>query len=185
VNRLIGFYSPAAQSGKSLAANVLAQQGYRTMSFAEPIKRMGTEFFISLGYTREQAMSLVWGQKEKLVQEINTTPRHVLQTLGTEWGRQCISESIWIDCMMYRVSSCFRNEDCRIVIDDIRFQNEAEMIKKMGGEMWKIIRPSVINSQSHQSEGGLDNWDGFDQVVENSGTIHDFRAKLNALIAQQ
>jgi hypothetical protein len=85
---------------------------------------------------------------------------------------------------MYRVSSCFRNEDCRIVIDDVRFQNEAEMIKKMGGEMWKIIRPSAVNSESHQSEGGLDDWDGFDQVVENSGTIHDFRATLNALIAQ-
>lgn len=182
MNRLIGIYSPAPQSGKSLAANVLAQQGYRPMSFAEPIKRMSVEFFMSLGYAKDEAVKFVWAQKEKHIPEINATPRHVLQTLGTEWGREHIKQDIWLDCMMYRIASCFSKGECKIVIDDARFQNEAQMIKKMGGEMWKIVRPSVTNQQLHQSEGGLNDWDGFDRVIENNGSIHEFRVKIDQAI---
>lgn len=179
MNKLIGLYSPAPQSGKSLAANVLARTSHRMMSFAEPIKRMGAEFFISLGYEKDEAVALVWAHKEKIVPEINATPRHVLQTLGTQWGRDCISQSIWLDCMRYRIE---KEKSYGVVIDDVRFLNEAEMIKNMGGEMWKIIRPSVVNKETHVSEGGLDDWDGFDRVIENTGTIQEFRAKLDALM---
>jgi len=179
VNKLIGLYSPAPQSGKSLAANVLARTSHRMMSFAEPIKRMGAEFFVSLGYEKDEAVALVWAHKERVVPEINATPRHVLQTLGTQWGRDCISQSIWLDCMKYRIE---KEKSYGVVIDDVRFLNEAEMIKNMGGEMWKIIRPSVVNKETHISEGGLDDWDGFDRVIENTGTIQEFRAKLDALM---
>lgn len=179
MNKLIGFYSPAPQSGKSFAANVLAQNEYRLMSFAEPIKRMAVEFFISLGYSRDEAIALAWAHKEKIVPEINATPRHVLQTLGTQWGRDCINQSIWLNCMKYRIE---KEKRWGVVIDDVRFQNEAETIKELGGEMWKIIRPSVINKETHISEGGLDDWNGFDRIIENTGTIHEFRAKLDALM---
>lgn len=179
MNKLIGLYSPAPQSGKSLAANVLARTSHRMMSFAEPIKRMGLEFFVSLGYEKDEAVALVWAHKEKIVPEINATPRHVLQTLGTQWGRDCINQNIWLDCMKYRIE---KEQSYGVVIDDVRFLNEAEMIKDMGGEMWKIIRPSVVNKETHVSEGGLDNWDGFDRVIENTGTIQEFRAKLDALM---
>lgn len=179
MNKLIGLYSPAPQSGKSLAANVLARTSHRMMSFAEPIKRMGAEFFVSLGYEKDEAVALVWAHKERVVPEINATPRHVLQTLGTQWGRDCISQSIWLDCMRYRIE---KEKSYGVVIDDVRFLNEAEMIKNMGGEMWKIIRPSVVNKETHVSEGGLDDWDGFDRVIENTGTIQEFRAKLDALM---
>lgn len=179
MNKLIGLYSPAPQSGKSLAANVLARTSHRMMSFAEPIKRMGAEFFVSLGYEKDEAVALVWAHKERIVPEINATPRHVLQTLGTQWGRDCINQSIWLDCMKYRIE---KEKSYGVVIDDVRFLNEAEMIKDMGGEMWKIIRPSVVNKETHVSEGGLDDWDGFDRVIENTGTIQEFRAKLDALM---
>ena len=179
MNKLIGLYSPAPQSGKSLAANVLARTSHRMMSFAEPIKRMGVEFFVSLGYKKDEAVALVWAHKEKVVPEINATPRHVLQTLGTQWGRDYINQNIWLDCMRYRIK---KEESYGVVIDDVRFLNEAEMIKEMGGEVWKIIRPSVANKETHVSEGGLDDWDGFDRVIENTGTIQEFRAKLDALM---
>lgn len=182
MNKLIGLYSPAPQSGKSLAANVLVSQCYRSMSFANPIKQMGIQFFMSLGYPKDQAASLVWAQKEKHIPEINTTPRHVLQTLGTQWGRDCIGQNIWIDCMIHSISACAREGDCRIVIDDVRFLNEALMIKQMGGEMWKIVRPSAIYDGNHESEGSLNDWDGFDKVIENTGTIHEFRSKIDAVI---
>jgi hypothetical protein len=88
MNRPIGIYSPAPQSGKTFTANALAQQGYRTMSFAEPIKRMAVEFVVSFGYTKEEAARFVWAHKEQEIPAIKTTARHILQTLATDWGAQ-------------------------------------------------------------------------------------------------
>ena len=182
MNKLIGIYSPAAQSGKSFAANVLAQHGFASMSFAEPIKRMGAEFLMSFGYEKDQATKLVWVDKEKFVPEIGCSARFILQTLGTEWGRERISSTIWIDSMRSRIQKAMRKDSCGVVIDDVRFENEAEMIKQMGGEMWKVIRTSTINKSTHASEGGLDHWAGFDRVIINDGTIQDFRNKIDEII---
>jgi hypothetical protein len=182
MNKLIGIYSPAPQSGKTFTANVLAQQGYRTMSFAEPVKRMAVEFIMSFGYTKEQAVRFAWAHKEQEIPAIKTTARHILQTLGTDWGRKCIDGDIWIESMMRRIASCLRDEDCRIIIDDVRFVNEAELIKNMGGEMWKIVRPSAKSSTVHESEGGLDQWDSFAHVILNDTTIAELRKKIDHLI---
>lgn len=184
MNKLIGIHSPAAQSGKSFAANVLAQHGFASMSFAEPIKRMGIEFLMSFGYEKDQAVRFVFVDKEKFIPEINCTPRHMLQTLGTDWGRRCIDERIWLTSMQTRIAKNLRSGAIGVVIDDVRFENEAKMIKDMGGEMWKIVRPSVVNKSTHVSEGQLDSWDCFDRVIENSGTIQQFRDQLNEIIAQ-
>lgn len=182
MTQLIGLYSPAPQSGKTFTASVLEQNGYITMSFAEPIKRMATEFIMSFGYPKEQAVRFVWASKAEIIPAIKTTARHILQTLGTEWGRNCMSNDIWLDCMMSRVASHLKNGDSMIVIDDVRFQNEAELIKKMGGEVWMITRPSAQKNTTHESEGALDGWAFFDQVIVNDGTIFDFRAKIDKVV---
>ena len=179
---LIGLYSSAPQSGKTLIANILAQKSYRLMSFAEPIKRMAVEFIMSLGYTRDQAVKLAWDHKEKEIPEIKKTARYILQTLGTEWGRECISTEIWTECMMHRIALCLKDKSSKIVIDDVRFANEAEMIKKMGGELWMIVRPSAVKNTSHKSEGGLDQWNQFDHIILNDGTIADAYQKINEII---
>jgi hypothetical protein len=177
--QLIGLYSPAPQSGKTFTASVLEQSGYKAMSFAEPIKKMATELIVSFGYPKEQAVRFVWASKEETIPAIKTTARHILQTLGTEWGRNCIGGEIWLDCMMSRVASHLKESDSKIIIDDVRFQNEAELVKKMGGEMWMIVRPSAQRNTTHESEGALDKWESFDQVIINDGTIADFRAKID------
>jgi len=176
MKRLIGLYSPAPRSGKTFAATVLAHKGYQPLSFAEPIKRMAVEFFMSLGYSKEKSLSLAWVDKGTVLPEINASPRFVLQTIGTEWGRSYIADDIWIRCLCARVK-----EFSRIIVDDVRFENEAKAIKDMGGEMWCIKRPSATHDSSHASEGALDNWDGFDHFIDNSGTLEDFRAKIDEL----
>ena len=42
-----------------------------------------------------------------------------------------------------------------------------------------IIRPSAQRNTTHESEGALDKWESFDQVIINDGTIADFRAKID------
>jgi hypothetical protein len=175
--RLIGIYSPAPQSGKTFAATVLAHRGFQPVSFAEPLKRMIVEFLISLGYEKDQALKLAWVDKESNLPQLDTTARRLLQTLGTEWGRNNVCEDVWV-----RVWKARAQKHDLVVVDDVRFENEAAAVKESGGELWKIVRPSATHNSSHVSEGGLDSWDGFDVVIENNGTIEDFRAKIDLAI---
>lgn len=176
MERLIGLYSPAPRSGKTFTATVLAHKGYQPLSFAEPIKRMAVEFFMGLGYSKEEALSLAWVDKAKILPEINASSRFVLQTIGTEWGRNYIAEDIWVRCLCARAQ-----EFLHVVVDDVRFENEAKAIKDMGGEIWFIKRPFMSHDFNHTSEGALDNWDGFDHFIDNNGTLEEFRLKIDKL----
>lgn len=176
MERLIGLYSPAPRSGKTFTATVLAHKGYQPLSFAEPIKRMAVEFFMGLGYSKEEALSLAWVDKAKILPEINASSRFVLQTIGTEWGRNYIAEDIWVRCLCARAQ-----EFSHVVVDDVRFENEAKAIKDMGGEIWFIKRPFMFHDFNHASENALDNWDGFDHFIDNNGTLEEFRLKIDKL----
>jgi hypothetical protein len=176
--KVIGIYSPAPQSGKTFVATVLVHSGYQPVSFAEPLKRMMVEFLMSFGYDKDQAVRLSWFDKAVVIQELNASCRYLLQTLGTQWGRELVGDDVWIRAWKARASKF----DC-VIADDVRFINEAEAIKEMGGEMWKVVRPSAGHDWSHVSEGALDSWDGFDRILENNGTIKEFRAKIDLAIA--
>jgi hypothetical protein len=84
-----------------------------------------------------------------------------------------MSESFWV-----RVWEARARRHIKVVADDCRFPNEVEAVKNMGGQVWKIVRPSVINKETHVSEGQLDNWDGFDQVIVNDGSLNDLTDKV-------
>jgi hypothetical protein len=175
--QVIGIYSPAPQSGKTFTATVLVHSGFQPVSFAEPLKRMAVTFLEGFGYREDEALKLVWVDKHKYIPEIGCTARWLLQTIGTEFGRQAIAEDIWIRCWEARV----RRYDT-VVTDDVRFTNEAEAVKAIGGQMWKIIRPSAQRNTDHPSEGALDDWDGFDVVIQNDGSLEQFRRKIDAAL---
>jgi hypothetical protein len=174
---IIGLYSPAPQSGKTAVANMLAQEGFAAVSFASPLKRMACEFLVSLGYREDEATRLVWTDKPFVVPEVGCSVRHILQTLGTEWGRERLGPDLWVRCWEAQAS----RQD-RVIADDVRFPNEAQAVKAKGGRMWKIVRPSATHDGQHISEGSLDDWDGFDAVIQNDGSLSDLRAKVLALL---
>jgi hypothetical protein len=175
--RLIGLYSPAPQSGKTFTATVLAHQGFHPVSFAEPLKRMAMTFLRDFGYREDEAAKLVWVDKHKLIPEIGITARQLLQRLGTEFGRQQIADDVWIRCWEARI----KGHD-QVVTDDVRFLNEAEAVKAAGGQLWMIRRPYAEHDGAHISEGALDNWNGFDVVIDNDGSLEEFRRKIDAVL---
>lgn len=174
---IVGIYSPAPRSGKTFAATVLAHRGFQPVSFAEPLKRMATSFLVSLGYRDDETVRLVWVDKSFVVPEVGCSVRRILQTLGTEWARQSIGDDVWVRCWQAQAS---RHDN--VVTDDVRFLNEAKAVKAMGGQMWKVVRQNAVHDGSHSSEGGLDDWDGFDVVIHNDGSLEEFRRKIDAAI---
>ena len=138
---------------------------------------MACEFLMNLGYGETEATKLVWVDKSFVVPEVGCSVRRILQTLGTEWGREQITDDVWVRCWEAQAS---RHD--RVIVDDVRFLNEAQAVKAKGGQMWKVVRTNAVHDGLHASEGGLDDWDGFDAVIQNDGSLSDLRAKVLALL---
>jgi hypothetical protein len=58
------------------------------------------------------------------------------------------------------------------VVTDVRFENEAAMIKLMGGEVWRVKRPGVEAVNDHISEHALDGYKA-DRILSNGGTLEE------------
>ena len=179
--RLIGLYSPRPQSGKShIARTLLIAQGWSVVSFAEPIKEMFRAFMGSAGFDDAHIDDMLTSEKEARIPELGVSPRHMLQTIGTEWGRECIHPDVWVSVWEEQVRKSL-NAGRNVVCDDVRFPNEFSAVKLLGGEMWWVNRPRDQFVQiSHASEGALNNHE-FDHRVLNDGTV----AELEDLILNE
>lgn len=141
-SQIIGIVG-AKGCGKSTLGSWLAtEHHFKHLPLAKPIKDMLT--FIGLtedhlnGHLKEAPCHLLAGK----------TPRHAMQTLGTEWGRKLISENIWLNLWRQQAAS-----HPKIVCDDVRFANEVQAIKDMGGTIIRVRRPNGSEgSSNHESE---------------------------------
>lgn len=183
MNKLIGL-AGLAGSGKSTVAQCLVEQyGFLRYRMAGPLKEMARAF----GLTAQQ---IDGDQKEIPIDWLDgVTPRHIMQTLGTEWGRNLVHRDLWIriaersirpDLEAPKDGSPFAGSD--VVIDDIRFENEVEMIHRLGGKVYRIVGrpPSLFTVAQHISEAQAFDVDG---TIENSGSIEDLWREVDRIVA--
>jgi len=168
MSRVIGIAGPA-RSGKDTAADYLIEQHpqYHKASFADPIKDM---LRVGLGLTDEQ---LYGDQKEIVDERYGCSPRHIMQTLGTEWGRTYICDDLWVRTMRARI------ELAPVIIPDIRFENEAAFVREHGVLLHVTGRARTIDS-GHQSEWLIEPV-GDDIIVTNDSTLEAFHKQLEVL----
>lgn len=156
---IIGF-SGKAGSGKSTAANFLANEHWFIKhKMAKPLKNMCR----ALGMSEEQIEGNLKEVPDPMLD--GKTPRYVMQSLGTEWGRKLIGESLWTDAWL-----ATRPENSDIVVDDIRFLNELTTVRSLGGKIIKIVRNLEETESEHESENALHDA-SFDDIIINDGTI--------------
>lgn len=140
-------FTGLAGSGKSTAAKHLVDTlGFQRIRFAGPLKDMMralglTEAGIE-GDCKEVPCELLGGK----------TPRHAMQTLGTEWGRDLICQDLWIRAFNAALTKV--PEGVPVVVDDCRFPNEADAIVAAGGVLVRVVRPGAgAGAAGHSSEG--------------------------------
>lgn len=112
--------------------------------------------------------------KETPVSVLNgKTARHIMQTLGTEWGRQRLGQSLWTDVALRRAETM-----PLCVITDVRFDNEAQAVASAGGVVIKILREGMGPSgDAHASEAGVSAHLIHDTVY-NNGSVVDLQSRL-------
>ncbi len=181
----------AAGSGKSTVAEYIVKEwsGHRR-PFAAILKSMLRELLEAQGAGLSMAMRMVSGDlKEEPTEYLNgRTPREAMQTLGTEWGRT-LSPSLWIDAWRRSIEkdqleASVDGETLLIVVDDVRFPNEVEAIKSLGGIIVHIDRPSSGLSGSaanHISE--LGDLGEPDMKIANTGDLAQLGMCVDMIVA--
>lgn len=168
-------------SGKTTFSNELKSQletkGYKVeeRNFADKLKKICYELTGYYGYTQEEKNIFlpIW---QKNVGEI-------LQQLGTEVMRDHFDKNVWVKATISNLK-----DDTHYIIGDVRFLNEVDAIKKMGGIVIRLEGDPAqvrINSQrnpNHSSETSLDSYLDFDEVFINSKTLTELKQFATIII---
>lgn len=170
--KVIGLVGPAS-AGKTTCARYLVQSyDYRRYPFAKTLKEMLRAF----GLNEEELA----GSLKEVPQShfCNRSPRYLMQTLGTEWGRNLVGEDVWVKAWL-------RNTQWRkVVTDDVRFENEAKAIKLRDGILIRVTRPGFDSpAPEHASEANALTMD-VDYEIENYGTILDLMRQIDAVMVE-
>lgn len=164
-----------AGSGKSTVATYLVERhGFTRLSFAAPLKKMlrtlnpvignppafaGWDTYEPYFYLNDlfdlvertlRADGLPIERAENEIKESSWGPeyRRLLQVLGTDCLR-AVDQDFWVKAAVAQMT----DPEGKYVFDDVRFPNEAEVIKgfnRVG--LWNVVRPSFEAANGHASE---------------------------------
>lgn len=165
----------AAGAGKGTVASML---GWHEVSFADPLYDMISTM---TGYSVEQLKDRQF--KEQVIPWLGKSPRQLLQTLGTDWGRDIVAKDVWRKIGARRIRAAHLAGITCVVVPDVRFDDEADLIHdEFGGVIWEVTRPGAQTCVGHVSESGLSR-NRIDRTLVNAGTLDEFREVVQAAAA--
>lgn len=163
--KVIGLAGKAGAGKDTVADHLVLNHGYVKYSLAAALKAGLNAMF---GFTPEQWNDREW--KETVIPWLGKSPRQLAQTLGTEWGRNAVRDDLWL----LLAQRFIEQSDQRVVIADVRFENEAMLVRNLGGKVWQIQRPDVAAVATHASEKPLAPWFIDTHVFNDSGYVDLF-----------
>lgn len=164
--------------GKDAIGQILAERhAFWTTAFAAPLKEAVK---VALRMTDEQIYGPI-ETKETVDPRYGVTPRHAMQTLGTEWGRQMIHEDVWALSAMARIRE--EPPGTNWAITDLRFLNERRLLRAAGGLVLRVIRPGARSGkfEEHESERAIDDLIP-DIVIYNNGDLEDLARVVDEVL---
>lgn len=171
-------FTGAMGSGKSTAINELKKiigGQSANIKFAQPLYDIQEMIY--------RRISGVYQRPESFIKD-----RKLLQWLGTDWGRTTISDTVWVDLWKHQVAlvKSLQQNVSLITCDDVRFDNEAEAVKSVGGYVIQVTRADRTPDggegiKAHASEAGLSS-EHVDFILPNNGSIQELRDNLNNIM---
>jgi hypothetical protein len=165
-----------AGAGKDSSAEALStMEGFTCIAFAEPLRAEIARSFgidsrmLSTRHTKElPATALTIGRSDdarfiRLMAELGhsitapRSPRQITRWWGTEYRRNMDGEAYWTLRMHERIEALHAQGHRRIAITDVRFPNEAEFVRELGGQLWRIRRRAADSVRAaHSSESQIE-----------------------------
>lgn len=176
---LIGLTGYARSGKDTVAQRLCAKNGFKQFAFADPIREALFKLnpIVNGGVRLQDIMKTYsWDDAKDEYPEI----RHLLQRLGAEVGREMFGPNFWVRQIEHRIK---HSNAERVVISDVRYPNEAQMIKDNGGQIWRVRRTGFYPINNHGSESAMDKWKA-DQEFANTGSIADLHALIQTRMLQ-
>lgn len=160
-----------ARAGKDTVADFIGTYIPATRhSLADPIRGMLHAIGINLNDDYWKT------RKEEIIPALGKSPRQMMQTLGTEWGRKLVNPHIWIMMAHQRLMTTSDT----LIVPDIRFTNESDWVRAMNGVMIHVDNPRVEEVSVHSSEKGVPRLEN-DIVIVNDSTLEDLQATVKEI----
>ena len=187
-------------SGKgTVAEHLMREHNFIGISFAETLKDAAACIFgwdrdmlegdtTESRYEREQ-IDAWWSERLGF----ETSPRSMLQFMGTEVMRNNLHPEIWALATEMRILGMEKmftdmtGQKPNFVISDVRFPNEIAMIRRNGGKIWHIRRgplPDWFGKDDpsiHESERAW-NREPMDAAIHNDGTIEQMCGTVDVIL---
>lgn len=188
---IIGF-AGRMRSGKTELAKICEDAGFEKLYFALPLKQLCADLMdisidelnklknngTDIGLTIGKDLCTIMSEEtdipydvifEKCNGKLINNVRELLQFVGTDlireyntnWHVNKIREMI--------------NPKHNYVIDDVRFKNELDLVRELGGDCWFVIRPKIDNVSNHESEISLTWRDFGNKIIINDAGLELFK----------
>ena len=185
-------------SGKGTVGDILVEQGYKKVSFADKLKdgvatifgwnRAMLEGDTDESRTWREQPDEFWSNETKM----EVTPRLVLQLFGTDCLRNGFYDGVWVSLLKKHIL----DNPGDYVIPDVRFRNEQNMIRELGGKVWQVKRGkdpewftrAIFDNNNTETSNLMNGFDiheseykwidvntRFDSILHNEGTIEELK----------
>ena len=175
---IIGIIGKAGSGKSTISDHLVLKHMFLHNSFASSLKESAKQIF-GLSYAQ-----LYGNEKDVIDLTLGITPRFILQQLGTEVARN-IHKDTWLISLERNIEGTenLLGKEHDWVIDDVRFNNEAEWIRSKGGFLLKVTRDNSIDGidSNHQSETEQDMIIP-NGTIANDWTIEDLKDAVNLII---
>lgn len=189
-----------AGAGKDTVAELLrAHCGARTLAFADALRAEIADAFcletifltrretkeiplpaLALSNCTERAfvdrMLVLHAQSGTAINpDAPRSPRQIMQWWGTEY-RRSQDQGYWVSRAGQTISWLSKSEQADLVVlTDVRFVNEANLVRRWGGLIWQINRPGLQRAHgAHASEVTGEHY-APDAVIHNDGDLHHLK----------
>ena len=146
--KIITFAGPKGVGKTTIARTIESRiwQDACIFSFADPIRKMLSALVPGVDLKDPKI-------KEEPIPGLNNqSPRQLMQSLGTEWGRNMVADNVWTEALRRDIETAPFDV---ILIDDCRFANEIRVIREMGGVIVGITRKGINYTNEHATEQKL------------------------------
>lgn len=148
------------------------QLNVKEVSFAAKLKDVAYQLYSWAGIQRGIYYEIRRDEKEVVLPQLEKSPRQIWIEIGNKMRE--VYQDTWIDFALKNIKADV------LIITDVRFQNEAAAIRRVGGQLIKIERNNIPKG-TDPAEIDLDSWMIWDAVVDNNSTLQDLNKEAEEI----
>ena len=163
---------------------MLEELGFQRIAFADPIKKALLALDPLIPSPQEgQFLRLSEYAESHSWSEIKEYPevRRLMQVMGTEVGRNLFDPDLWVKLAKRKLESTLSVGD--VVVTDVRFPNEARLIRGYGGVLVRVERPGFGPVNEHVSDRASERW-AYDRRIDNDSEVPSLHGKVRQLVSE-